>query len=109
HSLVYLPGMLAGRLFRMGFFRLFYVPACSLIVIGTFLVPLCKAYWHFLLCQGLVIGLACGVIFAPTSTILAEWWKTRRGIAIGIATSGGAVGGCFIPIVVRTLLPEVGY
>ncbi|KAJ7653661.1 major facilitator superfamily domain-containing protein, partial [Mycena polygramma] len=109
HALVYLPGMLAGRLFHMGFFRLFYIPACSLIVIGTFLVPLCNAYWHFLLCQGLVIGLACGMLFAPTATILAEWWKMRRGIAIGIATSGAAVGGCFFPIVVRILLPEVGF
>ncbi|KAJ6518200.1 major facilitator superfamily domain-containing protein [Mycena vitilis] len=101
HSLVFLPGILAGRLLHAGFFRLLFIPSSSLIVIGTFLVPLCKVYWHFLLCQGLLDGFGCGMTFAPTATIVSEWWKLRRGIALGITTSGTAVGGCFFPIVVR--------
>ncbi|KAF8214625.1 MFS general substrate transporter [Mycena galopus ATCC 62051] len=109
HSLGFLPGILCGLLFDKGLFRLIYVPASLLVVVGTFLVPLCKVYWHFLLCQGLMIGLGCGVIFSFAVNVLTQWWKRRRGIAVGIAASGGAFGGCFFPIVVRKLLAEAGF
>ncbi|KAJ7123528.1 MFS general substrate transporter [Mycena epipterygia] len=109
HSLIFLPGLISGRLFDIGFFRIPYATGSLLIVIANFLIPMCKVYWHYLLCQGFAIGLGCGLTFTPTATIITHWWKRRRGLAFGIAASGGALGGTFFPIVIRKLLVVVGF
>ncbi|KAJ7493669.1 monocarboxylate permease [Mycena latifolia] len=109
HSLIFLPGILVGRLFDFEFSRIPYAAGSALIILGTFLVPLGKVYWHFILCQGLEIGVECGLIFPGTSASVTYWWKRRRGLAFGIMASGGALGGTFFPIVSRTLLAEIGF
>lgn len=45
-----------GRLFDFGYFWSIILPASALIIFATFLIPECKEYWQFLLCQGLAIG-----------------------------------------------------
>ncbi|KAG8695870.1 hypothetical protein FRC11_001143, partial [Ceratobasidium sp. 423] len=109
YALVFLPGLVTGRMFDLGYFRGPQIAAASLFVVGTFLTAECKEYWQFLLCQGLAVGLASGILFGPTIAIIAHWFKARRGLAIGIAASGSSVGGTIIPIVARRLIPVVGF
>jgi len=106
---VFLPGILVGRLFDLGYFRVILLTSSALLVTATFLVAQCKEYWHFLLCQGIVIGFACGGIFGPTTAVIAHWFKLRRGTAMGFVAMGSSIGGTVLPIAAKNLIPMVGF
>jgi hypothetical protein len=55
-SLILLPGLVTGRLFDIGYFKLPLVIASVVLVASTFLIAECKEYWQFLLCQGIATG-----------------------------------------------------
>ncbi|KAJ7143953.1 MFS general substrate transporter, partial [Mycena epipterygia] len=108
-SIFFAPGVIVGRLFDLGYFRIPFATGSVLIIVGTFLIPVCKVYWHFLLCQGFMIGVGCGLIFGTAGTVITHWWKKKRGLAFGVASCGGSLGGVFFPIILRQVLPKVGF
>ncbi|KZV62163.1 MFS general substrate transporter [Peniophora sp. CONT] len=108
-SLVFIPGLVFGRLFDIGYFRIPFLIASSVLIMCTFLVAECTQYWHFMLCQGFTIGLCSGVLFGPTMAIIGHWFKRRRSIALGIVAIGSSVGGTVIPIAFGRLVNEVGF
>lgn len=61
YSLVFVPGLVTGRLFDMGVFRVPLTIASVFLVVATMLVAECKTYWQFLLCQGFAVGVRFGV------------------------------------------------
>ncbi|KAJ7917771.1 MFS general substrate transporter [Mycena leptocephala] len=109
HCLIFLPGIVVGRLFDVGVFRIPFSVGSTLIVLATFLVPLCRVYWHFVLCQGLAIGIGSSLVFPTTTAVVSHWWKRRRGFAFGVMSCGASLGGICIPIMVRQLLEAVGF
>lgn len=108
YSLVFLPGLLAGRLFDLGYFRPLFAACSVLLVVATLLVAECHEYWQLLLCQGFAVGLACGGIVNPTTAVLSHWFKKRLRFALGLMAAGSSLGGTVIPIAARNLLPLVG-
>ncbi|KAJ3819279.1 major facilitator superfamily domain-containing protein [Lentinula raphanica] len=107
--LVFLPGLVSGRLFDLGIFRLPFVAASVLLVTATFLVGQCTQYWHFVLCQGLATGFGVGMVFGPSLSVLGHWFKRKRGAAMGLTTIGSSIGGTALPIAIRKLIPTVGF
>lgn len=96
-------------MFDLGYFKIPLFAASCLLVVATFLVAECKQYWQFILCQGLAIGLGCGMIFGPCMGITSHWFKKRRGIALGLMAVGSSVGGTIFPIAAKRLIAEVGF
>ncbi|KAF8606219.1 MFS general substrate transporter [Ceratobasidium sp. AG-I] len=109
YALVFLPGLLTGRLFDLGHYHIPQFIAATFVIIGAFLTAECHEYWQFLLCQGIVIGLASGVLFGPTIAVVSHWFRARRGLAFGILASGSSIGGTVLPITVRKLIPMIGF
>ncbi|KAG8685028.1 hypothetical protein FRC08_013334 [Ceratobasidium sp. 394] len=109
YALVFLPGLITGRLFDLGHYRIPQISATVLLLVAAFLTPECKTYWQFLLCQGVAIGLACGFLFGPTIAVISHWFRARRGLAFGILASGSSIGGTVLPITVRKLIPIIGF
>ncbi|KAF7308875.1 MFS domain-containing protein [Mycena kentingensis (nom. inval.)] len=109
YSLVFLPGLVTGRLFDLGYFRIPCLVASTLLVALTFLVGECHQYWHFVLCQGVGIGLMAGMIFGPCLGCLGHWFNKRRGVAFGWAATGSSIGGTIFPIATHKLIPLVGF
>ncbi|KAK0474234.1 major facilitator superfamily domain-containing protein [Armillaria novae-zelandiae] len=109
YSLVFLPGLLAGRLFDLGYFRRLFAACSVLLVVATLLVAECHEYWQLLLCQGFAVGLACGGIVNPTTAVLSHWFKKRLRFSLGLMAVGSSLGGTVIPITARNLLPLVGF
>ncbi|KIK62695.1 hypothetical protein GYMLUDRAFT_164197 [Collybiopsis luxurians FD-317 M1] len=109
YALVFLPGLPIGRLFDLGYFRSILLAASALLILATFLIPECKEYWQFLLCQGLATGLACGAFFGPVTAVLAMWFKKRRSLALGLFATGSSIGGTVIPIAIKNLIPVIGF
>lgn len=108
-ALIFMPGVFTGRILDMGYHKLPLGLASAFYVLCTFLTAECKEYYQFLLCQGFGMGLACGFIFPPTLGIVSQWFHKRRATAFGITASGTSLGGIVFPILIRFLLPSLGF
>lgn len=53
--------------------------------------------------QGVCLGIGGGMMYAPSLSLLPEWFVMRRGLASGIMFAGGGVGGKFLDYVHHTL------
>ncbi|KAI0332536.1 MFS general substrate transporter [Cubamyces sp. BRFM 1775] len=109
YALIFLPGLIVGRIFDMGWTKTPLGVASAVIVAVTFLTAECTKYWQFFLCQGVALGLACGVIFGVVMGCPAHWFKRRLGFALGIMALGSSLGGTCFPIAVRNLVQTVGF
>jgi len=108
-AMIFFPALVVGRLFDIGYYRLPFAAGGLLIVLTTFLVPECKVYWHFMLCQGFGVGIGCGLMFCTMITIVTHWFKKRRGFALGVTSAGGALGATVFPILIRQLIVRIGF
>ncbi|KZV82065.1 MFS general substrate transporter [Exidia glandulosa HHB12029] len=109
YSLVFFPGLLTGRMFDLGWYRIPQLFWSIVLVVAVFLVAECTKYWHFVLVQGIMLGLASGCLFGPVMAVLTHWFKKRRSLAFGIVAVGSAVGGTVFPIAARRLKDEIGF
>lgn len=108
-SLLLLTGVVTGPLYDAGHFRLLLLSGLSLIVLGQLATSFGTAYWHILLAQGLCVGLGMGLAFLPSTAVLAQYFTTRRALAIGLSSSGSPLAGIVFPVVFSRLLPAVGF
>lgn len=79
-------------LYDLGHLRQLIAAGCFLVVFGMFMTSLCNEYWQVLLAQGFCMGFGLGCLFMPTTGVLATWFTQKRGLAMGIASSGSAIG-----------------
>lgn len=64
----------------------------------------------FALAHGLLLGLlAIGSSFVPLIADTSLWWNKRRGLAVGIATSGNFLSGTVWPPIVQWGIEHVGW
>ncbi|KAH8762091.1 major facilitator superfamily domain-containing protein [Diaporthe sp. PMI_573] len=102
-------GLFTGRLLDAGFFvPTFFVGAC-LQVLGMFLMSVSKTYWQLMLTQGVLTGLGGGIFFTPSLALVTTYFDKKRGLAMGLVTTGNSVGGIVYPLVVRQLIPKLGF
>ncbi|MEM9620761.1 MAG: MFS transporter, partial [Pseudomonadota bacterium] len=66
--------------------------------------------WHIVLVYSTLIPL--GILLAgplAAQTLAAKWFTRRRGLAIGISTTGTSIGGFVLPILVGVLFAAYGW
>ncbi|KAK8044135.1 monocarboxylate [Apiospora rasikravindrae] len=102
-------GFLAGPLYDAGYARHLLVTGSTLIVVGAICQSFCSTLWQLLLAQGLCIGIGCGALAVLSVAIPSLWFTTRLPIANGVAGIGSGLGGVIFPIMVRNLLPRIGF
>ena len=81
----------------------------SVLMVGAmFASSVSKDFYQFFLAQGLMFGVGIAFAYLPAVTISRQYFRARHGLANGIVVSGGALGGCVLPYVVRVLLESHG-
>lgn len=75
----------------------------------VFLLAECKAYYQFMLCLGVLGGIAGATLTTTSLACVAHWFKKKRGLTQGLAMIGSSFGGLIIPLILRTTLPTYGY
>lgn len=85
-------GILAGPLYDYGYLRSLVAVGSVFAVVGMILTGLCSEYWQLLLAQGVGIGFGTGLLFLPSIAVLPQYFDKRRALAMGIGSSGSAVG-----------------
>lgn len=108
-GLLMLVGVVAGPLYDAGYFRHLLIGGLFLIVFGQFMTSLGTVYWQILLAQGVCLGCGMGLLFLPTTVVLAQYFSTRRALAIGLASTGSPLAGIIFPIVFSKLIDRVGF
>ncbi|XP_069121010.1 monocarboxylate transporter 12-like [Argopecten irradians] len=64
----------------------------------------------FLYCSyGLCCGLGKSLAYTPGLVIVGQYFKKRRGLAVGLATAGGGIGTLVIPPVINRLFKELRF
>lgn len=54
-------------------------------------------------------GLGTSLIFTPAVASIGHWFLVDRGYAMGLATTGGSVGGIIFPLIIQSATPKVGF
>jgi MFS family permease len=65
--------------------------------------------WHLYVVFAAIGVVATGASPVSYARAVSSWFGRRRGLALGIAISGGSVGGAVHPSVTQALLPLVGW
>lgn len=89
--------------------RILSICGAALLVTEYLVMGLCQAYWQFFLCISVLGGLATCLLFTCAIGTVQHWFLKRRGLATGLAISGGSIGGIVFPLILGRLLPEVGF
>ncbi|CAO3631663.1 unnamed protein product [Cunninghamella blakesleeana] len=86
------------------------------MVFGAFLAPLgvilssfATELWHLYLTQGMLFGIGCGLVFAPSLALPSQWFTKNRSFATGLAVSGSGIGGLAISPMSENLIASIGY
>lgn len=102
-------GIQVGPIFDAYGLRFVILPGCIGMVASLFLTSFCEKYYQFLLAFGVLGGFSASMLFTPGIAVVSHWFYRKRGLATGIAASGGAVGGVVFPLFMSKLSTEVGY
>ncbi|KAK7431338.1 hypothetical protein QQZ08_002109 [Neonectria magnoliae] len=106
--LIFATGAVGGPLFdRFGAWLV--RPAGVLYIFAIMMTSICEAYWQFMLAQGILTGLANGLLMFPAR--VPQWFDKKRGAAMGLAIAGSSLGAVIFPIVLSNLLTktDVGF
>src|SRR5581483_11152496 len=104
-----LGAILAGRLsHRVGIMRP-VVGGAPLLGLGYLLASQATSLWQFILTQGVIVGVAGSVTFAPLVADTSLWFTRRRGIAVASIASGSYLAGTIWPPVVQHFIQTQGW
>ncbi|KAH6623458.1 major facilitator superfamily domain-containing protein [Chaetomium tenue] len=109
HQLAHKTASEIGWIFSLYLFIVFFVG----IQVGPFFdrfgarVPV--AYYQIILTYSVMGGLGGAMLNSPAYGAIAHFFNARRGLATGIASTAGGVGGVVFPVLLRELLPSVGF
>jgi MFS family permease len=104
-----LGGIAMGRLSdRLGIF--FPVTGGALMLgLGYAVASQATSLWQFILAQGLLVGVASSVAFAPLLADTSLWFTRHRGIAVAIIASGSYLAGTVWPPLVQHFIEREGW
>ncbi|KAF1838564.1 MFS general substrate transporter [Decorospora gaudefroyi] len=66
-------------------------------------------FWQVFLIQGFLMGLTIAFGVQPALTVIGQHFSERRALAMGLVSTGAALGGIGFPLLVDQLLPRVGF
>lgn len=64
--------------------------------------------WHLYLTQGILYGIGASCIYVPIMGVAPQWFKKRRGLALGLIASGSGIGGLVIPFIMTSINGSLG-
>ena len=81
-----------------------------LLAIGFALAAWAGTLWHIYLVFGTVLAIGAAMVGQlPATTLVANWFVARRGMALGIATMGISLSGVIMAPVATALISWVGW
>ncbi|TFK70229.1 MFS general substrate transporter [Pluteus cervinus] len=97
-------GLPASRLFDAGYFRHCLAFGSCMLIFSMFMLSLAQPhhFYQFFLAQGVGMGIGMGCLFLPSLTVVSEYFRRRRSVAMGLVIAGN-LGGCLYPVMLNNL------
>ncbi|KAJ7639243.1 MFS general substrate transporter [Roridomyces roridus] len=107
-ALQFILGVVSGKLFDKGHFRLLMISGSLLFLFSSFMLSLVKPHhlYQALLSQGFGMGIGSGLMFLPALGLSSHYFRRRRAVAMGIMISSGSFGGVIYSILLNKILPR---
>ncbi len=92
-----------------------YGPKVIFIIMGfftalsLFLTSLAGAPWHLFITYSLLLSIGIGPIYIIAMALASRWFINRRGLAIGIVSSGGGAGLLIMSPIAAWLIVSFGW
>ncbi|PLB48992.1 MFS general substrate transporter [Aspergillus steynii IBT 23096] len=107
--LLFMFGPAVGKLIDVYGCRKLLPPFSIFAVFSVCMLSLCKQYWQVMLAQGVAFGLAAAGLSLPAMATATQWFSTKKGLAVGIVSSGSSLGGVIYPCMLPRLIEQVGF
>ncbi|KAK5110976.1 hypothetical protein LTR85_000686 [Meristemomyces frigidus] len=107
--LLIVGGVFSGPLFDLGHFKAMLLTGACVETLGLFLLSLCSEYYQIMLTQGVLVGLANGLLYLPGLALVGRSFKRHRSIAMAITTCGAPVGGIIYTLMFESLIDKLGF
>ncbi|KAG5932023.1 hypothetical protein E4U53_001520 [Claviceps sorghi] len=107
--LAFFCGVYVGPLFDKYGPRWLMVLGCGSIVSGIVCMSFCQELWQFILSFGVLCGFGTSLLFTPCIAAVGHWFRRRRGLATGVASTSGGIGGIVFPLMLTALYDRVGF
>lgn len=92
-ALLLIVGVVSGPLFDRGYFKTTLLTGSIGLVFALMMLSLSRNYYSVMLTQGVLLGIWEGLLYIPSLALVPVWFKRNRGLAIGLSTGGGSIGG----------------
>ena len=86
------------------------------VAIGAFVLGLgwaglgaSRSLWQVYVTLGLVAAIGMSATWVPCNATVVRWFVRRRGLAVGVASSGGAMGNVIVPPLAALLIAAIGW
>ncbi|KAL0932296.1 MFS monocarboxylate [Colletotrichum truncatum] len=106
---VYLFGILVGPAFDKYGHRVLVAVGSVIMVASLVVLSFCSAYYQIILTFSVMAGLGGSLLNTPSYAVIGHWFNTRRGLAMGLAATGGSFGGIVLPFVLQAAIPKFGF
>ncbi|KAG6006976.1 hypothetical protein E4U21_006496 [Claviceps maximensis] len=107
--LAFFCGVYIGPVFDKYGPRWLIVVGCVITVSGVVCMSFCKELWQFILSFGVLCGLGTSLLFTPSIAAVGHWFRRRRGLATGMASTAGGIGGIIFPLMLTPLFDRIGF
>lgn len=103
-------GLIVGPLYDTFGATYLLLTGSVLTFAGLFACGSATTIYQFILSFGLCTGFGTGFLMFPAVSVVSSWFnRTQRSFYIGVAQTGGSVGGIFFPILLRFLFDKYGF
>ncbi|KAH7364736.1 major facilitator superfamily domain-containing protein [Rhexocercosporidium sp. MPI-PUGE-AT-0058] len=107
--LFFFGGIVGGSAFDKYGLRVMLIPGSIGLVASIIILANCTEYYQFMLGFSILGGTSSSLIWTSTIATIGHWFSMRRGLATGLATTAGGIGGVIFPLLLNTLIPRLGF
>ncbi|KAL1935842.1 hypothetical protein VTP01DRAFT_4982 [Rhizomucor pusillus] len=79
-----------------------------LLSMGLIFAGFSTQVWHLYLTQGILFGLGSSICYVTSMGVVPQYFERKRGLAMGIVTSGTGVGGLIVPFIMDAINQSLG-
>ncbi|KAF4973120.1 hypothetical protein FZEAL_9408 [Fusarium zealandicum] len=107
--LAFFCGVYIGPVFDKYGPRWLVIAGATFTVSGVVFMSFATQLWHFIVSFGLLCGFGSSLLFTPSIAAVGHYFKARRGLATGVASTAGGLGGIIYPLMLTRLIEKIGY